>query len=66
MAKTEVECVRAMEIMTVGPILPPEAYHAAPIGPESDEIISDSAFQVWLSGRVKVAVSQARLLRWIP
>lgn len=43
-AKTEVECVRAMEIMTVGPILPPEAYQAAPIGPESDEIISDSAF----------------------
>lgn len=64
-AVTEVECTRAMEIMRLGPILPPEAYQE-PIGPERNEIISDSAFEVWLSGRVKIATMQARLLRCIP
>jgi hypothetical protein len=62
-AKTEVECTRAMEIMRLGPIVPPEAYQD---DAASDEIISDSAFAVWLSGRTRVATTQARLLRCIP
>ncbi len=65
-AKTEVGCSRAMEILRTGPILPPEVYQDELSRPRDGEIVSDSAFEVWLAGRVKSAAFQARLLRCIP
>ena len=65
-AVTEVECARAMEIVSVAPLVPEEAYQEAPIRPKRTDLVSDAAYDVWMSGRTLLAHDVAAQLRCVP
>ena len=65
-AVTEVECARAMEIVSEAPLVPEEAYQEAPIRPKRNDLVSDDVYDVWIAGRAILAHDVAVQLRCVP
>ena len=66
LAVTEVECARAMEIVSEAPLVPEEAYQEAPIRPKRNDLVSDDVYDIWMSGRAILAGGVAVALRCVP
>ena len=66
LAVTEVECARAMQIVSEAPLVPEEAYQEAPIRPKRNDLVSDDVYDVWMSGRAILAHDVAATLRCVP
>ena len=66
LAVTEVECTRAMQIVSEAPLVPEEAYQEAPIRPKRNDLVSDDVYDVWMSGRALLADDVAVALRCVP
>lgn len=66
LAVVEVECARAMQIVSDAPKVPEEAYQEAPIRPKRNELIHDSMYEFWMTGRAFIADGAAAALRCVP
>ena len=66
LAVVEVECGRAMEIVSEAPLVPEEAYQEAPIRPKRNDLVSDDVYDVWMTGRALLAHDVAAQLRCVP
>lgn len=66
LAVVEVECARAMQIVSEAPIVPEEAYQEAPIRPKRNELVSDAVYDIWLTGKALIADGAAAALRCVP
>ena len=66
LAVVEVECARAMQIVSDAPKVPEEAYQEAPIRPKRDELVSDAMYDFWMLGRAFIADGAAAALRCDP
>ena len=65
-AVTEVECARAMEIVSEAPLVPEAAYQEVPIRPKRNDLVSDDVYDVWIAGRAILAHDVAVQLRCVP
>ena len=66
LAVVEVECARAMQIVSEAPLVPEEAYREAPIRPRRNDLVTDDMYDVWLAGRALLAHDVAIQLRCVP
>ena len=66
LAVVEVECARAMQIVSDAPKVPEEAYQEAPIRPKRDELVHDTMYEFWIIGRAHIADGAAAQLRCVP